>query len=229
MNSWRNCFTADSEKVVMTGRTKILFIFLSVWFLAITFRLGYLASGFSRRFRISSETISGRVYRLPAMRGNIIDGSGRILVWSEKHYDLTFQGTLSYDELETLRKLLPERRISFEMTMDSVIDSLTSDELAALEKLLRNTPALHVVTRLERRCVQEQEVLKLAGKLNSAGKGVSGWEKEFDSILSGRDGSFRVTRDSRGRWIRSSGEIVNMPIPGRDVKVKYPAEKGVGK
>ena len=224
MNSWRSFCTADCKykKDVGMSRTKVLFLILAVWFCLILLRLGYLASNLAEKYRISSETVSGKSYPLPAIRGSILDAKGKPLVWSEKHYDLEISGTLETDELEKLKALLPKRDISSELNVGKVFASLTLGELTALENMLRHTPALHIKTRIERVLADHPEVRKLAGKIDSATQtGVSGWEKEFDVLLRGKDGKLQVNRDSGGRWVKNSSEIVMLPVPGQNVKVNF--------
>ena len=207
------------------SRTRVLFLILAAWFCLILLRLGFLASKMADNHRISSETVAGRSYPLPALRGSILDSSGKPLVWSEKHYDLEISGTLDADEFEKLRALLPERNISDSINIGDVFFSLTLRELAALEKMLKHTPALHVKTRVERVCIDHPEVRKLAGKIDSATqRGVSGWENEFDTLLRGKDGKLRVNRDSSGRWVKNSSEIEILPIPGQNVRVNFNPE-----
>lgn len=207
------------------SRTSVLFAILTAWFCLILLRLGFLASKMADNHRISSETVAGRSYPLPALRGSILDSSGKPLVWSEKHYDLEISGTLDTDETGELEKHLPRRDISKPVNVGDIFPSLTVRELTSLEKMLRNTPALHIKTRVERVCIDHPEVRKLAGKIDSATQsGVSGWEKEFDTLLRGKDGRLRVNCDSSGRWVKNSSEIEMLPIPGQNVRVNFNPE-----
>lgn len=195
-----------------------------MWFAVIALRMGYLASGMSRKHRISSEMVSGRTYLLPALRGTIFDSDGKKLAWSEKHYDLIFLGTITDNEREELQEILAPRTISESPEIGDVVPSLAPAELMALENLLKNTPSLHIKSRLERVTVNDPAVKEKLGTLAN-GKGISGWEKEYDSILSGKDGSFYVSCDRQGRWLKNTGTIKNMPIPGRDVRVPFKFQK----
>ena len=204
------------------SRTAVLFTLLSVWFIVILLRLGCLASGMADTYRISSETVSGRSYPIKALRGSILSADGKVLVKSEKHYDLEIAGTLDEDEFELLQEKLPARNIPATISVGDEINSLTPQELIALEKMLRTSPALHVKVRIERVVIDSEEIRRLAGKTDpKTGHGVSGWEKEFDPLLRGRDGKLRVTRDSHGRWLKNTGEIETLPLPGQDIKVPY--------
>jgi cell division protein FtsI/penicillin-binding protein 2 len=206
----------------MAGRTRVVFYLVAAWFAVIVLRMGYLASGVSQKHRIASETVSGMTYPLPALRGTIYDSNNTKLVWSEKHYDLVAVGSITVDEAEELRHILKERDIKEFPEHDTIAVSLSADELMALEKMLKTTPSLHVKSRIERVVVNDNAVREMAGSVDKeTGRGVSGWEKEYDTILQGANGSFYVKRDRKGRWIPGTGNIKTMPIPGRDVHVPY--------
>ena len=103
------------------SRTRVLFLILAAWFCLILLRLGFLASKMADNHRISSETVAGRSYPLPALRGSILDSSGKPLVWSEKHYDLEISGTLDTDETGELEKHLPRRDISKPVNVGDIL------------------------------------------------------------------------------------------------------------
>ena len=210
----------------MSVRSRLIIIFLTCWFAIIIVRMAYLASGFSSRFRIESEAVSGKLYKIQAHRGAIYDAKNRKLVWSEKFYRLTVSGTLDENETEQLKNLLSERELPQTIPLDHQIDHLTAKELLDVEKLVKNTPALHLSSVNVRRRIDAPGINKLAGTVSEKdGSGVSGWEKQYDNILRGTDGELRVTRDRMGRWLKGSGEIKKMPVPGRDVKLDMPFEE----
>ena len=206
----------------MADRTRILFFFLLAWLAVIMLRMAYLGSGMSGRYRIASETVAGRTYLLPALRGSIYDAENRKLAWSEKHYDLVIQGTITSEEADELRSILGKRDVPDDMAIGFVIASLNSDELMSVEKLVRSTPGLHINSRLERVYINIPEIREKIGSVNpESGRGVSGWEKEYDAVLAGKNGSFYVVRDRKGRWLKDTGTIKVMPMPGRDVHVPF--------
>jgi cell division protein FtsI/penicillin-binding protein 2 len=204
--------------VVLTGRK--LFIIFSVWLAVILIRMVWLAGDFSSWRRIETETIAGRTGTLPALRGTICDSSGNRLAWSEKYYDLVFSGTLWKEEVEELRSLLPDRQIPADYPHGFTIYKLTPNEMLALDRAVKRMPSLQIRSRVERVIVNGTGLKELIGELDPAtGRGISGWEKEFDKQLAGSDGSFRVLLDRNGRWIENTWEIREMPRRGNDVQV----------
>ena len=64
-------------------------------------------------------------------------------------------------------------------------------------------------------------VMLLEGEL----VGQSGLELEFDSLLRGKAGEFRVLLDRYRNWIPESWELLRNPVPGRDIKLNVAAEE----
>ena len=206
--------------MVLSGRK--LFILFTLWLAVILLRMVWLAGDFSSWRRVETETIAGRTGTLPALRGSILDERGSRLAWSEKYYDLIFSGTLYSEELELLRTLLPDRKIPAEITPGHVIYKLAPQEMLSLDRAVKKIPSLEIRSRVERIRVNAKTLKEQIGEVDPAtGRGVSGWEKEFDRQLRGTDGTFRVLLDRNGNWIENTWEIREMPEKGRDVQVKY--------
>ena len=92
--------------------------------------------------------------------------------------------------------------------------------MLALDRAVKRMPSLQIRSRVERVRVNGTGLKELIGELDPAtGRGISGWEKEFDKQLAGSDGSFRVLLDRNGRWIENTWEIREMPRRGNDVQV----------
>ena len=50
-------------------------------------------------------------------------------------------------------------------------------------------------------------------------EGVSGLEKEYESVLRGREGVFRVMLNRYGRFVKETMRIKREAIPGKDIKL----------
>ena len=188
----------------------------------ILLRMVWLAGDFSNWRRIETEATASRTGVLPALRGTIFDGSGRKLAWSEKYYDLHFTGRVFPEEIDTLKTLLPLRTIPENIPDGFVIAELAPQEMLALDRAVKKIPALQITSRVERIRIDDVKARELLGNLDSeTGKPLSGWEKEFDSELSGTNGTFRVLLDRKGSWIDGTWEIKETPEKGRDVRVKW--------
>ena len=212
--------------MVLTGRK--LFIFFIVWLAVILLRMAWLAGDFSNWRRIETQTVAGRTGKLPALRGTIYDSGGNKLAWSEKYYDLVISGTLYDEEIDYLKSLLPKRVFPAVLPLDHTIYKLDPDEVISLESALKKFPALQIKSRVERICVRSRSMPDKIGTVDpQSGRGISGWEKEFDRQLSGTDGEFRVLLDRNGSWIDSSWEIKTMPVRGRDVVIDLKTETQV--
>ena len=162
------------------------------------------------------------IYFGDAIYDAAIGRNGKILVWSEKHYDLEAAGFIDEDVYEKLAEIFRERAMPENSPAGFIIHSLKVDELIKLEKIISNYPALHVAVRMQRCCIDDENVKKAAGTFDfKTGRASGGWELEFDHVLRGREGSYRVMRDNNALVIKNSGEIKLMPVPGADVTVDY--------
>lgn len=204
--------------MVLTGR-KLFFFFLA-WLAVILLRMAWLAGDFSHWRRIETQTIAGRTGKLPALRGTVFDAAGNKLAWSEKYFDLVISGTLYDEELDQLKSLLSKRMLPDTLPADFTIYKLDPDEVIALDVALKKIPALQIKSRVERICINRSDVKAKLGETDPrSGRGISGWEKEFDRQLAGTDGEFRVLLDRNGSWIDSTWEIKTMPVRGHDVVI----------
>lgn len=50
-------------------------------------------------------------------------------------------------------------------------------------------------------------------------RGVSGLEKEFDFLLRGTPGRYRVMLDRARNWVESSWKLETEPVPGHEVRL----------
>ena len=101
---------------------------------------------------------------------------------------------------------------------------LTTEDIAKLEPLIRTGYPLRIRTIRQRRKISNSFVEKRAGDLRN-GTGISGWEKEYDSILHGRNGECRVVVDGRQNWIPGSFELLEAPRHGKNVTLPIDVEE----
>jgi cell division protein FtsI/penicillin-binding protein 2 len=74
--------------------------------------------------------------------------------------------------------------------------------------------------RVERRRIDYPIIKKLLGETcekDGMIAGLSGLEVKFNDKLSGKEGSYIVMLDSKGRWIRGTWTLLKKPEPGSDI------------
>ena len=100
--------------------------------------------------------------------------------------------------------------------------NLSVDQLLKLEFLVKGNPSLRILPRLERITVSSPRIRSLIGSVTSDGlelRGVSGLEKEFDFLLRGTPGRYRVMLDRARNWVESSWKLETEPVPGHEVRL----------
>lgn len=176
-----------------------------------------------------SEKIAWREGVLPAARGRILDADGVVLAWTEMHTDLMLH-ILPEDEGRRA-ELLDMLKKEFDFTpadteeIQCVVYDVPMDE-ASLKKyhaITEKWGELVLQTRHERKRVDYPELAAVIGDCKDDADGVpcgsSGLEQEYDARLAGSPGRFRVMLDRRKKWFPGTLQMLDAPIPGKDVKL----------
>ncbi len=164
---------------------------------------------------------------MPAVRGRIIAGDGTIIAWSERKIDLFCTETD------------PEKRAEYVAAVSAVISGvadggagkplrsdLTAGEYAEIRTSFGSEYSLRTVSRNIRKYNGDWEGAAgtvLPGE-DGIWVGVSGWEAEFEEVLSGVPGRFQVNIDPHGNWIRDTFRITLAPVQGADAVVELPVK-----
>ena len=210
------------------GRLSILVFVFGIWILLCAALLARSTVFRRDELRKKSEKISWRTGVIPVLRGRILDKSGLPLAWTEMEKDAVLDALpknrrLKEALLREIGEIAPpgpdENRKAFPLV---VIRNLTPAQMEKWADLVRRYPAsVSIRTRILRKRVEYLTVRDTLGECavdeNGIQSGVSGLEKEYDDVLSGRPGRFRVMLDRSGRWIADSLRIEDSGEPGKDV------------
>ncbi len=208
-------------------RTGILFLILILWGILAAFHILYYS--WYRRDRLLRESmhLAWREGVLPQIRGRILAADSTPLAWTELHHDLIIRKPLpSEKQLKNLilqlsgilEELVPEERENHLLLKRD----LSPEKILKLEKILSRRSELAVIPRMVRRTADLPGARNTLGETaalpgNPALMGISGLEKEYDAILAGKSGKFRVMLDPRGNWVSGTIEILVPPENGKDV------------
>ena len=182
----------------------------------------FLASYRGKSYRQEADNTSAHHGELSAIRGRIYDENDRLLAWSERSYDLILKARGTPEEEKHLQRLL-KKNFNFtlpgkETTLPIIIKyALTGDELEKADDLAEKYPSLAVELRWERRCSAIDPRLGKVRQTGGTEEGISGWEKKFNDRLRGKEGTFSVMCDRRGRWMNSTFRIITPPQSGEDI------------
>lgn len=215
------------------GRSVILFAVLLLWALVALARGFWLAGPASERYIREGEKLARVNGRIPAPRGRILDRDGVVLAWSERYFDLCWQGAAGAPpdggQLSRLRAVVPEATLPVAETgeLELLFRGLSPDRIRQLEPLVKSGGGFRIVQRWERMTVSSVQIRRRLGRVElREGElaGLSGLELEFDSLLRGKAGTFRVLLDRCRNWIPESWELLREPEAGRDIKLNVTAE-----
>jgi len=208
----------------LNTRYKIFYIFAAAILTITVLRMFFLASYGGKSYRQEADNTSAHHGELSAIRGRIYDENDQLLAWSERSCDLLFRAEYSNDNdfenmCRDLKKHFPHQLLqNLSRRYSSVVKyDLTAAELTAADRLCSIYPALEIELRWERRIKHHRPELGEVRQENGTEYGISGWEKEFDDILRGQPGKFKVMLDRRGRWIDSTFRIVQASRNGQDI------------
>lgn len=218
------------------GRLSILVFVFGIWILLCAALLARSTVFRRDELRKKSEKISWRTGVIPVLRGRILDKSGLPLAWTEMEKDAVLDSLpknrrLKEALLREIGEIAPpgpdDDQKDFPLV---VIRNLTPAQMEKWADLVRRYPAsVSIRTRILRKRVEYRTVRNALGECavdeNGIQSGISGLEKEYDTVLSGRPGRFRVMLDRSGRWIADSLRIEDGGEPGRDVTLETTLRK----
>ena len=186
-----------------------------------------LARGSDYRARAASQQTAH--VSLPARRGTIFDRNGVALAQSQE----TFAVGVAPRDLddpagaarlvaravnrppESVRAAFRSGRVWLEWP-----GPFSWDDVAPL----RDVRGVILTRRLERFYPRPTLAPRLLGRVDVRGRGGSGLERAFDSVLAGRSGSAVMLRDARGRMYPAPSRPAAEPLDGADVMLTIDAE-----
>lgn len=211
----------------LRARSLFIAVFFAGWFLAVMLFNAFLA-GPGREKHLEAgrriAQVSGSFY-LP--RARLLDRNGVPLAWSEKYFDLVWEAQLPPPSrlFETLAEILPglDRPKSGDGGYE-LKRNLRPMELVRLDPLIRRHPELKIRPRLRRVAVSDPELRQRLGQVEYDGHrqlGISGFEAQFDDLLTGAPGNYEVMLDRYRNWIDDTWRITREPAAGADVFLDF--------
>lgn len=169
--------------------------------------------------------------QIPAMRGSILDRSGRALATNTARYDLaldpTVQGFASvasrfYKGLASItdRSAAHYRSTVRERSSPQYVrlaDGLTERQYGTVKEW--DVPGIILTPRFARRYMHGSTAAHVLGHVGGDGHGLAGLELKYDDVLAGTPGQRVVKRDRSGRIKAFVGGRVQTPEHGDDLKL----------
>ena len=186
-----------------------------------------LAQGEQWRARAAAQQTT-RV-ALPARRGTLYDRNGVALALSQE----TFGVGVAPREVDDAGRAATLLARELAQPREAVAAALNSSRVwvewpgpygwSAVAPL-KNLRGVYLRRRLERFYPRADLAPRIVGRVDAQGRGASGLERTFDSLLAGRAGTAVMLRDHRGRTYPSPSRPTAEPVDGMDVVLTLDAE-----
>jgi cell division protein FtsI/penicillin-binding protein 2 len=222
----------DEEKFIK--RAKITACCLAGWAVLCICMFFYYAVIAKNKYINLGNKLARRELVYYPQRSRIVDKNDVPLAWSEKYYDLYFNNlTGSPGRIKSIfakvKEKLPKAEEPCYYGFQSLMyRGLTPEQILSLKKLVDLFQELQITPRLKRITIDNSEVKKLIGRVKAIDgrlQGYSGLEKQYNDVLSGEPGKYRIMIDRNKKWIEGSGKSIKMAVPGKDVRLPFTLEE----
>jgi len=179
--------------------------------------------------RYAEEERAQRTERLTldARRGAIYDRNGTAIALTQETYHVG----IAPNELRDPARDAAVIARSLRMSGGAVLDQLRkryvyfAGPYTALEvQRLRTIRGVHLEPVVNRFYPSPDFARAVVGRVGTDGRGASGLEHTFDSLLAGKAGAAVVLKDRAGREYESPARLIAAPEPGADIELTLDAE-----
>lgn len=197
--------------------------------LAVIARAAQLQLAQGKQWRERAAAQQTVLVSLPARRGTLYDRNGVALAVSQETYAVG----VAARELDDLSRAIPVLERALGVPAETVARQIRARRVWmewpgpyswSRVASLRQLRGVTLLRRLERFYPRPDLAARLIGRLDVRGRGASGLERAFDSLLAGRGGTAVMIRDPVGRLYPSPSRPVAEPVDGADVVLTLDAE-----
>ncbi len=210
-------------------RMYMMLTLLSIVPVVVAAQIGWIVFTEKTELRDRAKEQARSTVEIPAMRGAILDQSGRTLAANTARYDLALDPTVNgfrqvenqlYEELAAItdrsashyRRKVKERYSPQYVALCEGLTERQYDEVKGWD-----VPGLILTPRFARRYMHGTTAAHVLGHVGGEGKGLAGLELKYDDALSGTPGKRVVKRDRSGRIKAFVGGQVQEPKHGDDL------------
>lgn len=226
------------DKVIIKKRMLIVFSILFLLFFLLLCREFYLMIGQSGKLtQIATDQWTSSV-KIDAKRGRILDRNGHELAISANVYRVDL-------DMNTLRETLAKKKMTNEELAPKLAAALgmeSADVLKELNRTLKNglprasatlkrriekaeadkatnlkLPGIIISPDTRRYYPEKNFLAQVLGHTNSDGKGLTGVEMQYDSVLSGVPGVLIAETDNKSKELPYSISQYTKPVDGKDL------------
>ncbi len=210
-------------------RMYMVLTLLSIVPVIVAAQMGWIVITEKAELRDRAKEQARSTVEVPAMRGSILDRSGRALATNTARYDLALDPTVDgfstaadplYERLASLTDRSAahfRRRVENRYSPEYVelYDGLTERQYETVQGW--DVPGVILTPRFARRYMHGTTAAHVLGHVGGDGHGLSGLEMKYDDALAGTPGKRIVKRDRSGRIKAFVGGQVKEPDHGDDL------------
>ncbi|MFB6247757.1 MAG: penicillin-binding transpeptidase domain-containing protein [Salinibacter sp.] len=210
-------------------RMYMVLTLLSIVPVVVAAQMGWIVIAEQDELRARAKAQARSTVEIPAMRGSILDSSGRALATNTARYELALDPTVQGFQA---------RAASFYEKLASITDRTAADYRAAVQDRYSpeyvplsdglterqyeqvrgwDVPGVILTPRFARRYMHGTTAAHVLGHVGGDGHGLAGLELRYDDVLSGTPGTRIVKRDRRGRIEAFVGGQKKKPDHGDDL------------
>jgi cell division protein FtsI (penicillin-binding protein 3) len=212
-------------------RMYMVLTLLSIVPVIVAAQMGWIVITEKGELRDRAKKQARSTVQIPAMRGSILDRSGRALATNTARYEVALDPTVKgftsvagrfYEGLASItdrseahyRQVVEER---FSPQYVKLAEGLTERQYETVKGW--DVPGVILTPRFARRYMHGNTAAHVLGHVGGDGHGLAGLELKYDDVLSGTPGQRVVTRDRSGRIKAFVGGRVQEPEHGKDLKL----------
>lgn len=210
-------------------RMYMVLTLLSIVPVIVAAQIGWIVLTEKAELRSRAEEQARSAVKIPAMRGSIVDQSGRALATNTARYDLALDPTVDgYDAVadrfyEGLASITDRSAAHFRERVQeryspqyvTLYDGLTERQYEQVQEW--DVPGVILTPRFARHYMHGTTASHVLGHVGGEGRGLSGLEMKYDTLLAGTPGRRIVKRDRSGRINASVEGQVREPKHGDDL------------
>lgn len=210
-------------------RMYMVLTLLSIVPVIVAAQMGWVVIAERAELQTRAKAQARSTVEIPAMRGSILDPSGRALATNTARYDLALDPTVQgfraradrfYEKLASITdrtaadyRAAVQDRYSPEYV--PLADGLTERQYEQVRAW--DVPGVILTPRFARRYMHGTTAAHVLGHVGGDGHGLSGLELKYDDVLAGAPGTRIVKRDRSGRIKAFVGGEVQKPDHGDDL------------
>ncbi|MRG85497.1 stage V sporulation protein D [Salinibacillus xinjiangensis] len=217
------------SQVTVRKRLVTVFILAAIFFIIMSFRLGYVQFVIGDMLTEKAENLWSRDIRLKPERGRILDRNGEALVENVSAPSVSVVPRQIKNPQKTAEQLAEVLNMSVEKAYERVTAKasvqdikpeglkLTEEQAIKIQEL--NLEGVYIAEDSKRHYPHGEFLSHVLGFTGIDNQGLAGIELYYDDKLKGEEGALSFFSDNKGHKLKDIAEIYTPPEDGLDLKL----------